>query len=102
MNPPEKISSLKGLGSHSEKALNAIGIHTPADLEKAGAIGAYYKLINAGTAPNMNFLYALVGALENRLWQDVAKHDKGALALALENYREMRAGLETQNRRNLT
>ena len=78
-----ELSKLKGLGSASEKQLNAIGIYTKKDLEKIGAIKAYIKL----KQPHMCFLYALVGALENRSWLDVAKNDKTRLIIELDNYK---------------
>ncbi len=76
-----EISQLKGLGATSEQQLNAIGVYTKKDLEKIGALEAYIRM----KEPHLCFLYALVGALENRSWLDVAHHDKTRLLIELDN-----------------
>jgi hypothetical protein len=53
------------------------------DLEKIGALEAYIRM----KEPYLCFLYALVGALENRSWLDVAHHDKTRLLIELDNLR---------------
>jgi hypothetical protein len=50
-------------------------------LEKIGALEAYIRM----KEPHLCFLYALVGALENRSWLDVAHHDKTRLLIELDN-----------------
>jgi DNA transformation protein len=60
------LSKLKGLGLKSEKYLYEIGIHTKEELEKIGAVRAYIKLKKeCSIKPSLNFLYAMVGTLEN-------------------------------------
>jgi len=59
-----------------------------------GAVRAYLRVqslagINSGVKPGMNLLYALVGAIENRPWQEVARTEKGRLLSELESFREM-------------
>ncbi len=78
-----ELLKLKGLGKVSEQQLNAIDIYTKKDLEKIGALKAYIKL----KEPHMCFLHALVGALENRSWLDVAQNDKTRLTIELDNYK---------------
>ncbi len=86
-----ELSKLKGLGPKSERCLNEIGIHTVAELKAIGPIEAFVRLCNEGhIKPSLNFLYALVGALEDRSWQEVARNDKTRLLLELEDYRELR------------
>ena len=86
-----KISQLKGLGPKTEKYLNNIGIYTRADLELIGAVPAYLKLIETGqTIPHLSFLYALVGALEDRSWLDIARTEKERLLFELEGLEELR------------
>ena len=85
-----ELSKLKGLGPKSEKCLNEVGIFTKDDLVKAGAVKIFIQLQNESTnRPSLNFLYALVGAIENRHWADIAKTEKSRLLMELEGYKEM-------------
>ena len=81
---------MKGLGPKSEEHLRRVRITTPAELRSVGAVQAFIALCEeTDTKPSLNFLYALVGALENRDWRDVAKEDRGSLLAALEGHREL-------------
>lgn len=85
-----ELSELKGLGPKSEGHLNEIGIHTREQLEDIGAVGAYIKLKEqCSVDPSLNFLYAMVGALEDEHWAKIAKSEKGRLLFELEGYREL-------------
>ena len=86
-----KVSQLKGLGPKTEKYLNNIGIYTRDDLAVVGAVPAYLKLIESGqTIPHLSFLYALVGALEDRSWLDIANTEKERLLYELEGCAELK------------
>jgi DNA transformation protein len=37
----------------------------------------------------MNFLYAMVGALEDKHWIDIAKTEKGRLIMEIDGYQEL-------------
>ena len=92
-----ELSKMKGLGQKSEKCLNEIGIYTKHDLEKIGAVKAFIKLKNeCNTKPSLNFLYALVGAIENKHWADIAKTEKSQLLIELEGYKELEKMLELE------
>lgn len=92
-----KLRELKGLGPKSEKYLQKIGINTPEELEKVGAVRAYIRLKKESSVqPSLNFLYAMVGALENEHWIDIAKTEKGRLLMELEGYRELEEMLKEQ------
>ncbi len=85
------LKDLKGLGPKSEKQLNAIGINNKSDLEKIGALNAFIKLSeNSSNNISLNFLYALVGALENKHWQEIAKDEKQRLLMELEDHKEFK------------
>ena len=85
-----KISDLPGLGPKSEKQLSLIGIDTTAQLKELGAIRAFIKLKkHPEIKPSLNFLYALVGALEGRHWLSVAKNEKARLLFELDGYQEL-------------
>jgi DNA transformation protein len=86
-----ELSQLIGLGPKSEKYLNEVGIHTEEELREIGAVCAFSKLLNeCSTKPSLNFLYALVGALEGRHWVTIAKSEKGRLLNELEGYQGLK------------
>jgi DNA transformation protein len=68
-----ELSKLKGIGPKSEKCLNEIGIFTKNELVKTGAVKTFLKLQRESRIqPSLNFRYALVGAIENRRWTEIA------------------------------
>ena len=87
-----ELSKLPGLGLKSEQMLFAIGISTKAQLEQIGAIEAFIRLkqhgIQSKNKPSLNMLYALVGALANRDWREIAQHERLALLTALDSAAE--------------
>ena len=92
-----ELSKLKGLGPKSEKCLNEIGIHTEEDLARTGAVKTFIKLKKeCSTKPSLNFLYALVGAIENKHWADIAKSEKSCLLMELEGYKELEELLKSE------
>ena len=92
-----ELSKLKGLGLKSERCLNEIGIRTKDDLEAIGPVQAFLKLrTECSTKPSLNFLYAMVGALEGRHWADIAKSEKGRLLMELEGYQELEQILKSE------
>lgn len=93
-----ELSKLKGLGPKSEKNLNEIGIYTKEDLEKIGAVKALIKLKKeCRIKPSLNFLYAMVGALENKSWLEIAKTERERLIFELEGYEELEKLLNEEN-----
>ena len=89
-----RLRELKGLGPASEKQLAEVGIDSPEQLTDLGAIETFQRLLRqaeeAGSnPPSLNFLYALVGALEDRHWIDIAQEEKYQLLMALEGYQEL-------------
>jgi DNA transformation protein len=87
----ETLRNLEGLGPKSEKCLNDIGIYTKADLIKIGAVKAFIQIQNESESmkPSLNFLYAMVGALEDRKWTDIAKNERYRLLMELDGYKEL-------------
>ncbi|WLQ15726.1 TfoX/Sxy family protein [Hahella aquimaris] len=85
-----RLRDLKGLGPKSEKDLIAIGVDTPEKLREIGPVRTFLKLKQASAAkPSLNFLYAMVGAVEDRHWMEIAKSEKTRLLMELEGYREL-------------
>jgi len=92
-----KLRDLNGLGPKSEQWLHEVGILTVDDLRSMGAVMAFIKLTKECSAkPSLNFLYAMVGAIEGRHWAEVGKKEKGRLLTELEGYRELAAMLAEQ------
>jgi len=84
------LRKLKGLGPKTEKYLNEIGIYTKENLAEIGAVNAFIKLQKEGhIKPSLNFLYAMVGALENEHWIKIAKSERERLLMELEGFREL-------------
>ena len=94
----QKLSSLKGLGPRSEKALNAIGIFSREELEIIGPVQAFIKLGQLGHKNHsLNFLYAMVGALEDAHWNEIANNEKSRLLMELDGYAELDKILSEQD-----
>ena len=92
-----ELSKLKGLGPKSEQCLNDIGIYTKAQLQSLGAIRAFIKLKQeCRCKPSLNFLYAMVGALDDKRWTDIARAERGRLLLELDGYRELEKILQSE------
>ena len=92
-----RLRDLKGLGPESERCLMEVGIETAEDLAAIGAIEAFFMLQNeCSTRPSLNFLYALVGALENRHWTEIARSERSRLIIELGAHQELEEFLKQQ------
>ena len=71
-------------------------VATEKPLQCVGAINAYLTLweANPDQRPSLNFLYALVGALEGRSWLNVAQEDRYRLLMELEGFEELKKILD--------
>lgn len=78
------LRQLKNLGPSSEKMLQKAGIESTEQLQTVGSVAAYYAVVQAGSKPSLNLLWALEGALTQRDWKDVAREERMSLLLALE------------------
>lgn len=84
------LTDLPGIGPKAAQQLRAVGINNEHELRELGAIATYVRLQSLTPKPSLNFLYALVGALEGRRWQEVARSDKTHLQQSLQQfYREL-------------
>ncbi len=92
-----ELSKLKGLGPKSEKSLNDIGIYTLPDLKVVGPVQAFIKLqTTCNIKPSLNFLYAMISAIENVHWTKIAKTEKAKLLMELEDYKELQDFLDVE------
>lgn len=97
----KELRQMKGLGPQSEKWLKQVGISSPERLRELGPVKAYNRLMQSNVIkPNLNFLYALVGAVEGRHWLEIARQEKGRLLLELEGYRELQIMLAEQEQKS--
>lgn len=81
------LAALPGLGPKSARMLVQAGIEDVAMLALLGPLRAYVRVRNSVDGNvSLNLLYALVGALENRDWRDVAAKDRHTLLLALDGF----------------
>ena len=84
------IIKLKNLGPISVYWLAQINIHTFGDLKQRGAINCFEELGELPEfKPSLNFLYAMLGALENKHWTEYKRY-KGEILIELENNEEIR------------
>ena len=81
-NKSRKLTELNNLGPVSAGWLNAIGVHTLADLAGLGAIEAYRILKGHGYPVTLNLVYAIEGALRGRDWRDLPAARKRELRAA--------------------
>ena len=85
-----RIRDLRGLGPKSEEQLAKVDITTLDELRRVGAVPAFITVREeTDWKPSLNFLYALVGALEDRDWRDVARENRRRLLAELEGHREL-------------
>lgn len=80
-----ELRALPNLGPASERMLHAAGIHTPAALRALGSVPAFVAVRQAGQQPSLNLLWALEGALSGRDWKSVARQERTALLMQLDD-----------------
>lgn len=78
------LSLIPGLGPKSTGMLQAAGITTLAQLQALGSVQAYILVKRAGCKPSLNLLWGLEGAITGEHWQQVARHHRTSLLLALD------------------
>lgn len=77
--PKSELIHLKNLGAASVNILNAVGIHTPEELQAIGAVEAYARIKARGIHVSKVMLYALEGALIDAHWTELADDHKSKL-----------------------
>lgn len=78
------VASLKGLGPKSSAALRTIGISSIEDLRAQDPFDVYAELKAKVPGTSLNFLYGLIGAIEDVHWQEIKKTRRTAILLRLE------------------
>lgn len=78
------VASLKGLGPKSSAALRDIGIESIEELRARDPFDTYAELKAKVPGTSLNFLYALIGAIEDVRWQEIKRTRRTAILLQLE------------------
>ena len=86
------LGQVKNLGPKSAQWLSAIGIHTLADLEDAGAVQCYQRLRAKGLPASLNLVYAIEAALRGLHWQALPAGVKDGLRQQVAEARKRAAG----------
>lgn len=82
-----ELTKLRGIGPKVEQWLHSVDIDSYEKLKELGAIEAYLLIVERTEFnANIALLYSLVGAIEDRDWQEVARNDKARLRMELEGY----------------
>ena len=90
------LTTLKGIGPRVADWLTQAGITTSIELRELGAVEAYLQVLEkTDFRANILLLYSLVGAIEDRDWNEVAQNDKARLNAELEGLLEI--GVITKN-----
>lgn len=89
-----RLRDLPGLGLKTEKILADARIYSVDDLKTIGPLMAFHCLRlcaseRGGSGPSMNFLYALVGAIEGISWMEVARTRREQLLAELDSLEQM-------------
>jgi DNA transformation protein and related proteins len=79
-----KTDKLQGLGAMSWNMLASIGINTPKALLERDPFDVYADLHRMNVSRNLNMLYALIGASENKHWQTIARERRTEILLRLD------------------
>ncbi len=80
------IAKLANLGPKSAQMLALAGITSVEQLRQLGAVAAYHQVRQVSPKASLNLLWAIAGALTDTPWQVVAREQRLALLLALEQY----------------
>lgn len=77
------LAKMRGLGKASAVMLMDAGIRTPAELRKLGPVAAFRAVDQLGHHPSRNLLWALEGALTNKVWKRLPAERKAELEAKL-------------------
>lgn len=72
MAQPSELTRIRNLGPQCARWLQAIGVHTEAELRELGAVNAYRLLVLRGYRPGMNLVYAIEAGLRGEHWARLA------------------------------
>ncbi len=79
------LSQLRGLGPASVTMLVSVGITSAAQLRKADLYPLYARIKAQHPHTSINLLYAMMGAVDDMDWRDVAKERRTEVLMRLED-----------------
>jgi DNA transformation protein and related proteins len=79
------LSELRGLGPASVQMLASAGITSTAQLRKADLYQLYARIKTQHPRTSINLLYAMLGAVDDVDWRDVAKDRRTEVLMRLED-----------------
>jgi DNA transformation protein and related proteins len=79
------LSQLRGLGPASVTMLVSVGITTAAQLRQADLYPLYARIKAQHPHTSINLLYAMMGAVDEMDWRDVAKERRTEVLMRLED-----------------
>lgn len=80
-----RIRDLNGLGEKSEIMLAAIGVNSVENFLASDPFVLYASLKDEFANVGVNFLYAIIGAQEDKHWQEIAKKRKTEILMRLDD-----------------
>lgn len=80
----ERLRDMQGLGPQMEAWLGQVGVRTPAQLRACDPFEVYARLKARVPGANVNALYALIGAIEERSWLAVKRERRGEILIRLD------------------
>jgi DNA transformation protein and related proteins len=79
------LSELRGLGPASVQMLASLGITSATQLRKADLFRLYGQIKQRHPRASINLLYAMLGAVEGRDWRSVAREQRTAVLMRLDD-----------------
>ena len=85
----DELLELRNLGKTSVQWLHATGIHSRAELQRRGPVGAYCAVRARGFRASKSLLFAIAGALQNVHWNDLDPEYKAQLLAQLQTEEQL-------------
>ncbi|WP_111977097.1 TfoX/Sxy family DNA transformation protein [Algibacillus agarilyticus] len=82
---PKQIRDLKGFGPRSEEIFAEIGIYSVDDFMAIDPFQLYKRLKAEVKGTGLNSIYAIIGARENKHWQEIARTQKADILYKLDD-----------------
>ncbi|WP_295893907.1 TfoX/Sxy family DNA transformation protein [uncultured Vibrio sp.] len=80
-----RIRDLKGFGPKSEEILALVDVHSVDDFMAIDPFELYKRLKLNVKGTGLNSIYAIIGAREDKHWQEIAKTQKTEILLRLDD-----------------
>lgn len=80
-----KLRDLKGFGPKSEEILAQVNINSVDEFMAVDPFELYKRLKNKVKGTGLNSIYAIIGAREDKHWQEIANTQKTEILLRLDD-----------------